>query len=103
VIYRCFALKACTGAFQKLLIITDFVNVMDQLREKFARFKSGVWGRTVDITLGIVLLLFGFWLVGAVRYVVWFFGVFALTAGLFNVCWLAPVIGIPFSGKTKLR
>lgn len=81
----------------------------DKLRDKFALFKSGFWGRLVDITLGLILLLLGmyFWVeddsITMLTMVLLFIGIFAFSAGAFNVCWAAPIIGIPFRGKDVER
>ena len=70
------------------------------LREKFHNFKEGRIGRTIDILLGIVLILYAilfepYWIIALV------IGILAFTAGFFNICWAAPIIGIPFKGKSR--
>ncbi|RMD65245.1 hypothetical protein D6833_03240 [Candidatus Parcubacteria bacterium] len=75
---------------------------MNNIQKKFYAFKSGRLGRAIDITLGIVLFTIALQLPtllakGAVMLV----ALLAFTAGAFNVCWAAPVIGIPFKGNTK--
>ena len=71
-------------------------------KEKFQDFKSGKLGRTIDITLGILLLAYTVFF-EPYRIVAVIIGVFAFTAGAFNVCWAAPIIGIPFKGNSKLK
>ncbi len=66
---------------------------------QFARFKASQLGRTIDITLGIVLLWWGFGFTSLAKDIVALVGVFVLLAGVLNVCWLAPILGIPFRGS----
>lgn len=72
---------------------------MSPTQLKFARFKSGPWGRAIDITLGIVLMWWGSSFGSAIEDLAFVIGVFALTAGVFNVCWLWFIVGIPFRGR----
>ena len=66
---------------------------------KFARFKSGPLGRTIDTILGLVLIWWGSDLTSLVQDLAVIIGILALLAGVLNVCWVAPIIGIPFRGK----
>jgi len=66
---------------------------------KFARFKSGPLARTIDTLLGLALIWWGSHLSTWVEGFASVIGVFALLAGVLNVCWVAPIIGIPFRGK----
>ena len=66
---------------------------------KFARFKSGPIGRTIDITLGISLIWWGSNFSSPLKDGAFVIGIFALLAGVLNVCWAAPFIGVPFRGK----
>ena len=66
---------------------------------KFARFKSGPIGRTIDITLGLTLIWWGSDFSSLVKDLAFIIGIFALLAGVLNVCWAAPIIGVPFRGK----
>ena len=66
---------------------------------KFARFKSGPIGRAIDTILGLSLILFGSDFSSLVKDLAVIFGILALLAGVLNVCWVAPIIGIPFQGK----
>ena len=66
---------------------------------KFARFKPGPLGRTIDTILGLALIWWGSDLSSLVKVVAVVIGILALLAGVLNVCWAAPIIGIPFRGK----
>lgn len=66
---------------------------------KFARFKSGPIGRTIDTILGLALIWWGSDLDSLAKDLALVVGVFALLAGVLNVCWAAPIIGVPFRGK----
>lgn len=67
---------------------------------EFARFMATNVGRMMRILAGMILilgglaLLAGFWkfiLVGA--------GLLLMAAGVFNFCFIAPLVGGPFFGK----
>jgi hypothetical protein len=66
---------------------------------RFARFKSGPPGRTIDTILGLALIWWGSDFSSIVKDIAVVIGIFALLAGVLNVCWVAPIIGIPFRGK----
>ena len=66
---------------------------------KFARFKSGPLGRSIDTILGLALIWWGSDFSSMVNDLAVVIGIFALLAGVLNVCWVAPIIGIPFRGK----
>lgn len=66
---------------------------------KFARFKSGPIGRTLDTILGLALIWWGSGLDSLVKEFALVVGVLAFFAGILNVCWAAPIIGVPFRGK----
>lgn len=72
---------------------------MTPVQLKFARFKSGPPGRIIDTILGFSLIWWGSDLSSLVKDVAVVIGIFALIAGVLNVCWVAPIIGIPFWGK----
>lgn len=72
---------------------------MTPTRLKFARFKSGPFGRTIDTILGLALIWWGSDLSSLLKDLAIIFGTLALLAGVLNVCWVAPIIGIPFRGK----
>ena len=69
-------------------------------KTKFQEFKSGKIGRTIDITLGTLLIIYAIFF-EPYRIVAVIIGVLAFTAGAFNICWAAPLIGIPFKGKPE--
>ncbi len=71
-------------------------------KQKFRNFKEGRMGRTVDITLGSLLLIYSI-LFEPYRIIALMIGILAFTAGVFNVCWAAPFIGIPFKGKSNKK
>lgn len=66
---------------------------------KFARFKSGPLGRTIDTILGLALIWWGSDFTSLIKVLAEVIGILALLAGVLNVCWVAPIIGIPFRGK----
>ena len=66
---------------------------------KFARFKSGPFGRTIDALLGLALIWWGSDFTSLVKDLAVIIGILALLASVLNVCWVAPIIGIPFRGK----
>ena len=74
-------------------------NSMSPRQLKFAQFKSSALGRVIDITLGVVLIWWGSDFASTMEYITVIIGLFALSAGAFNICWAAPIIGIPFRGK----
>ncbi len=75
------------------------MNTHKNFKTKFQAFKSGKLGRTIDITLGISLIGYAIFF-EPYRIVAVIIGFFAFTAGAFNVCWAAPIIGIPFKGNS---
>lgn len=75
------------------------IYVMTPAQLKFARFKSGPLGRTIDISLGLALIWWGSDMTSFIKVLATIVGAFALLAGVLNVCWVAPFIGIPFRGK----
>lgn len=66
---------------------------------KFAQFKSGPIGRTIDIILGLGLIWWGRKFSSFVNDFGVAIGVLAFLAGALNLCWAAPILGIPFRGK----
>lgn len=66
---------------------------------KFARFKSGPLGRSIDTVLGLALIWWGSEFSSMPKDLAVVIGISALLAGVWNVCWVAPIIGIPFRGK----
>ncbi|RMH64490.1 MAG: DUF2892 domain-containing protein [Calditrichaeota bacterium] len=72
----------------------------NSFRETFQNFKSGKTGRSIDIVLGTLLIGYALFF-DSYRIFACIVGFLAFTAGAFNVCWAAPLIGIPFKGKSK--
>lgn len=72
---------------------------MTSAQLKFARFKSGPPGRIIDTILGLALIGWGSDLASPIKVLALVIGILALLAGVLNVCWVAPIIGIPFRGK----
>jgi hypothetical protein len=72
---------------------------MTPIQLKFARFKSGPIGRTIDTVLGLTLIWWGSDFSSLLKDFSVIIGILALLAGVLNVCWAAPLIGIPFQGK----
>ena len=66
---------------------------------RFARFKSGPIGRSIDTVLGLSLIWWGSDFTSLLKVIAFIIGIFALLAGVLNVCWAAPIIGVPFRGK----
>ena len=66
-----------------------------------ARFMSGTAGRLMRIIAGVALIAIGASMGGA-GWILAAVGVVAITAGVVNVCLIAPILRAPFSGS-KLR
>jgi hypothetical protein len=66
-----------------------------------ARFMSGTAGRLMRIIAGVALIAIGASMGGA-GWILAAAGVVAITAGVVNVCLIAPILRAPFSGS-KLR
>ena len=66
---------------------------------KFARFKSGMYGRTIDTILGLALIWWGSNFSNLAKDIAVIIAIFALLSSLLNICCVAPIIGIPFRGK----
>lgn len=69
----------------------------------FARFMATPTGRGVRILVGLALVAWGWTMreqtAGIVLMIV---GLVPLVAGTFNVCFIAGLIGVPFSGRKAL-
>src|SRR5258708_28780312 len=65
----------------------------------FARFMATGAGRILRIVAGLVLIGFGLYLQSTVGIVVAVIGLVPLLAGVLNVCLIAPILGVPFSGR----
>jgi len=66
----------------------------------FARFMATGFGRGLRVVLGLALMYWGFRMVtGTSGLIIAAVGLVLLLTGTFNICLLAPVLGVPFSGK----
>ncbi len=68
----------------------------------FARLMASPIGRLARIVAGLALIAVGFFVQGAWGVVIGVVGVIPLLAGVFNVCLVAPLLRVPFSGA-RLR
>jgi hypothetical protein len=67
-------------------------------------FMASPTGRTLRVIVGLALIAWG-WSIherptGIVLMVI---GLAPLLAGVFNVCLISPILGVPFSGKDAQR
>ncbi len=66
----------------------------------FISFMTSGTGRITRIVAGVALIAWGlFGLSGTTGTIVAVVGLLPLAAGAFDVCGLAPVCGVPFSGQ----
>lgn len=65
----------------------------------FARFMATTTGRAVRIIAGLALIVIGLAVGGAGGIVLAIVGLVPLAAGALNVCFIAPLLKVPFSGK----
>ncbi|MBX7097041.1 MAG: DUF2892 domain-containing protein [Myxococcaceae bacterium] len=69
----------------------------------FAMFMAGMWGRLLRVGAGLGLMAVGIGVVGGTGGIVLAaVGLVPLWAGVGNVCVLAPLLGLPFSGYALL-
>ena len=68
----------------------------------FARFMAGPIGRGIRVVAGLVIIVAGLVIGSAGGYLLAAVGLVPLMAGLLNVCFFAPVLKAPFSGKACL-
>lgn len=77
---------------------------MNDSSRAFAVFMASPAGRLLRIIAGLALIAWGWSMherpAGIVLMVV---GLAPLLAGVFNVCLIAPIIGVPFAGKDARR
>jgi hypothetical protein len=67
----------------------------------FARLMASPGGRAIRIVAGVALVAWGWSHHASVTgLVVMVVGLAPLLAGVFNVCLIAPVIRVPFSGRS---
>ena len=65
----------------------------------FAKFMATGLGRGLRGVTGLVFIWWGMSMSSMVGIIVAIVGVFAVIAGVLNVCFIAPLIGVPFRGK----
>jgi hypothetical protein len=63
----------------------------------FARLMSGPVGRGARIVAGLALIAIGA-SIGGAGWILAVVGLAPLAAGVLNVCLIAPLLGVPFSG-----
>ncbi|MHB1172345.1 MAG: YgaP family membrane protein [Lacisediminihabitans sp.] len=66
---------------------------------KFAKFMASPTGRITRIVAGVVLIVLGILLQSGAGIALVIIGLIPLLAGLFDWCVLAPLLGMPFTGK----
>jgi hypothetical protein len=70
---------------------------------KFAKFMASPLGRGIRIVAGLALIAWGISQGTTLGTVVGVLGFLPLIAGLFNLCFLAALIGGPFKGSDALK
>lgn len=65
----------------------------------FARFMATTTGRALRVVAGLALIVIGLAIGGAGGVILAIVGLVPLAAGAFNVCFIAPLLKVPFSGK----
>lgn len=69
----------------------------------FAKFMAGPVGRGVRVLAGLVLVALGlFALEQPAGYLVAALGAVFIVVGALNICLIAPLLGVPLSGKETL-
>lgn len=69
----------------------------------FAKFMAGQAGRLLRIVAGVALVALGlFASTSPLNYILLVLGVVFVLVGVFNVCLLAPLMGLPLRGKDVL-
>ncbi len=69
----------------------------------FAKFMAGQAGRLLRIVAGVALVALGlFATTSPLNYILLVLGVVFVLVGVFNVCLLAPLMGLPLRGKDVL-
>lgn len=67
----------------------------------FARFMARPAGRLLRIVIGVALVFYGFQGLGGSGWGIALagFGAIAVIAGVFNLCIIAGLLGVPFRGR----
>ena len=72
-------------------------------RSGFAKFINSLTGRVTRIIVGLALIIWGYTQLGQTSGIILILiGLIPLSAGLFDLCIISPLIGGPISGK-KVR
>jgi len=67
---------------------------------EFAQFMATNIGRLLRILAGMILVLVGLYVfAGGIRIISAILGLLLIAAGMFNFCFIAPLLGAPFWGK----
>ena len=70
---------------------------------EIAMFMASPTGRVARIVAGVVLIVLGLMLGGAIGWLLAIIGLVPIAAGAGNVCLLAPILGAPFKGADTKR
>lgn len=63
---------------------------------------AGFWDRALRVILGVVLIWLGVRMASTGGYILAVIGLVPLLAGLFDLCPIAPLFGLPLRGKDVL-
>ena len=66
---------------------------------QFARFMASPLGRGGRVVIGVIMIVLGLMLGGAVGWIVAIAGLLPLALGVGNRCILAPFLHVPFKGS----
>lgn len=66
----------------------------------FVEWMSKPAGRVLRVVAGVILIGVGLYFQGVWGYVVAVVGVVPVLAGVFNFCLIAPILGVPFRGRS---
>lgn len=69
----------------------------------FAEFMAGALGRSARIVVGLIVIVVGVAVDSLIGWIVAAIGVIPVLAGVFNVCLVGPLLGVPFSGRAALE
>ena len=72
-------------------------------RSGFSRFINSRTGRITRIVVGIAMIIWGYTQLDNISGMIWILvGVIPLSAGLFDLCFISPLLGGPLAGKKVL-
>jgi len=72
-------------------------------RSSFARFINSRAGRITRIVTGVAMIIWGYTQLENIFGMIWILaGIIPLSAGLFDICFISPLVGGPLAGK-KVR